>query len=242
MGKSTRPGITPRGVVVGNYIQNSSWPSVESYMEYLTEHKFDYKPFNYVQLEMSEATGRYSLYYVNNNDTKSYEKMNKDDLNPFIFGLSNSDPGRPFQKVVNGQTQFEQIISEYALDSDKNKLIDSMVMDLMMNTNINYPDKTLAAFMGLDSEKYGDIIKGVSQINANYSNYWVNGHTRTCTLILVDYDDNVEYYEYNLTNIDSKSWKMNSFEFQLKPMYKNFANKISLNYFCFLAFLILTNF
>ena len=228
--------------MVGDYIQNSSWPNAESYMEYLTEHKMDFKPFNFVQLEMSRKTGAYNMYYINNNDTKPYSKLNPDDKNSFIFGVSNSDPDRPFQKVINGKLQFENIINDFAKESDKQKLVDSMINDLMMSKKPNYPDKNLASFMGLEDEKYEEIVKGVSQINANYSTYWVNGHTRTCTLILVDYDDNLFYYEYNLTNIDSKVWKMNSFETQLKPLYKNSSLSTNFDFsLIFINFLIFLN-
>jgi len=241
MGKSSRPGITPRGVMVSDGIQNSSWPNAEAYMKHLTQHKMDFKPFNYVQLEISKTTGAYSMYYINNNDTKPYSKLNKDDEKPYIFGISNSDPERPFQKVLNGKIQFEQIINEYAKDSDKQKFVDSMVNDLMQSTKPNYPDQTLASFMGLVDAKYEDIVKGVSQINANYSKYWVNGHTRTCTLILVDYDDTVEYYEYNLTNIDSNTWKMNSFKFKLKPLYSSALKENYGFYYILFIFVIVLN-
>ena len=243
MGKSSRPStqapVTPRGVMVGNFIQNSSWPNGEAYMEHLTEHKMDFKPFNYVQLEMSKTTGAYNMYYINNNDTKPYSKLNLDDEKTFMFGISNSDPERPFQKVVNGKILFENIIHEFEKNSDKQKLVDSMLNDLMLNTKPNFPDKNLASFMNLEEEKFEEVIKGVSQINANYSNYWINGHTRTCTLILVDYEDVLYYYEYNLTNIDSKTWKMNSFEIKLKPLYSNSSLKVNSDFFLiFINFLI----
>ena len=70
-------------------------------------------------------------------------------------------------------------------------------------------------------------VRGLSRIKADYNTYWTNAYSRTSTLILVDYDDNVEYYEYNLTDwsrlnlsdLDSQEWQMNSFKFKLKPFY-----------------------
>jgi uncharacterized protein with NRDE domain len=225
---TNRPSISPRGVVVGTYIQNSTWPNVETYMQYLTEHKMDYKPFNFVQFEMSKETGRYSMYYLNNNDTKNYVKLNPNDVDKFIFGVSNSDPDRPFNKVGAGNKIFENLINDYATNSNKENFVDSLVKKLLQNTEKHYPDKNLAEFMNLVDDKYKDIVSGVSQINSNYSLYWKNGNTRTSTIILVDYDDNVEYYEYNLTdwtaNLETVKWEMNSFKFKLKPLYKNSSN------------------
>jgi hypothetical protein len=80
------------------------------------------------------------------------------------------------------------------------------------------------------------MIRGVSRIKADYSSFWPNAFSRTSTLILVDYDDNVEYYEFNLTNWTSRSdqstvkkiqweqWRMNQFKFRLKPNYKQFSS------------------
>lgn len=242
MTNTNRPSISPRGVVVGSYIQNSSWPNVEAYMQYLTDHKFDYKPFNFVELEMSKENGRYDMYYVNNNDTKQYVKLNPNNIDRFIFGVSNSDPDRPFNKVNAGKNIFENLINDYAANSNKEKLVESLVKDLLQNTERHMPDKNLAEFMNLVDDKYKEIVSGVSQINSNYSLYWKNGNTRTSTIILVDYDDNVEYYEYNLTdwtaNLQTVKWEMNSFNFKLKPLYKNSSNS-NFSFFNIISFLYL---
>lgn len=202
-----------RGIIVSNYLLKNINP--EDYLQELTDEKSLYGPYNYVQLVMSNITGEYSLYYVNNNDTNQYKKMNQNDMNPFIFGLSNSDPNRPFQKVVKGQEIFEEIITSYGSNTNKEYLIESL-KDLLQNRTENMPDETLAKFMGLDDEL---IISGVSKINANYSNFWPNAATRTSTVILVDYDNNVEYYEYNMSSLSE--WNLNKFQFQLKRLHNS---------------------
>ena len=238
----------PRGIIVGDYLQDSSWPSVETFMQKLSDEKHLYKPFNYVQVEMSNITGEYSLYYVNNNSTSTYEKMNKNSRR-FIFSISNSDPERPFKKVVNGEKVFIDIIDRYSLTNNKEHFIDSMIA-LLQNKSSNMPDEILAQFMrkNLTNPRDESVVDGVSKIKANYTGYWANGFTRTSTLILVDYDDNVEYYEYNLTktsrNDTTENWQMNSLSFKLKPLYtKNEAGQLNipirfilLSIFCLLVF------
>lgn len=224
--------VQGRGVIVGSYLQNSSWISVKDFMQHLSDTKHQYKPFNYVQLAMSPYDGSYSLYYVNNNKTKPYQKLNPDDKNTFIFGLSNSDSVEPFNKVITGKQKFKDILNDFALNNDKQNLIDRIIQDVLQDTNPNFPDELLKAYMRVDID---DVVKGVSQINADYSSYWKNAHSRTSTLILVDYDDNVEYYEYNLSSLTSlnakkvvnKSWQMNSFSFKLNPLYKRFETENS---------------
>ena len=124
-----------------------------------------------------------------------------------------------------GKEKFQTIIDEYALNGNKQKLLDAIIFDLLQNNEPNYPDPILKSFMNTNDES---AVKGVSQINANYTSYWRNAFSRTSTVILVDYDDNVEYYEYNLTSfnrdlnqIDSREWQMNNFTFKLRPLYKN---------------------
>jgi hypothetical protein len=121
---------------------------------------------------------------------------------------------------------------------------------LLQSTSPNMPDETLAQFMLRNvSDKHDEVIvSGVSRIKANYTGYWANGFTRTSTLILVDYDDNVEYYEYNLTktsrNDTTENWQMNSLSFKLKPLYtKNEAGQLNIpirfilsSIFCLLVF------
>ncbi len=226
----------PRGVIVGDYLQNSSWPSVESFMQQLSDEKNLYKPFNYVQAEMTSTTGDYNLFYVNNNSTLNYKKLNQNTTQKFIFGISNSDPERPFQKVVNGEKKFNEIIDNYGQGLlDKKSFIQSLI-DLLQNTTSNMPDDTLAAFMGKTEASEVGIVEGVSRIKANYSSFWRNGFTRTSSLILVDYENRVEYFEYNLTlgsglinGIDD--WKMNSFEFKLKPSYLNNSSSSRMRFF-----------
>ena len=100
-----------------------------------------------------------------------------------------------------------------------NDQFDSLIQ-LLQDKTQNIPDKTLAEYLRTNNE---NIVGNISSINADYGHYWKNARTRTSTVILVDYDNNVEYYEYNLTswkrlvnaNIINQKWELNSFKFKL---------------------------
>ena len=82
------------------------------------------------------------------------------------------------------------------------------------------PDPILTSFMNVKNES---LVEGVSRLNANYTTFWTNASTRTSSLILVDYNNNVEYYEYNMSSIGN--WNMNKLEFKIQTL-KNMSNQI----------------
>jgi uncharacterized protein with NRDE domain len=160
-----RTTTTGRGVIASDYLLDSSWKSVEAYMQHLANTKLNYGPFNYVQAEMSNKTGRYSLYYVTNSDAlSSYKKINPDDSSssPFYFALSNSALDRPFNKVSLGNVTFRNLIEDYSKTTfDKARLVQG-ILDLMQNQNENVPDDNLVHFMRRNSSDDA-AVKGVSR-------------------------------------------------------------------------------
>ena len=64
-----------RGIITSDYLLNSSWPNTEAYMEHLMSTRYNFGPFNYVQVEMSNITGRYSLYLITNGKDIPYQKV-----------------------------------------------------------------------------------------------------------------------------------------------------------------------
>ena len=75
------------GNIVGESIQSSAWEDTPAFLRHLNESRQLYAPFNYVQLEMSNTTGRYSLYYTNNMEARSAAPLNDDKKDEFIFGI-----------------------------------------------------------------------------------------------------------------------------------------------------------
>lgn len=219
-----------RGIIASDFLLDSSWPSTDVYMQHLMQTRFDFGPFNYVQTEMSNTTGRYSLYLISNGDNSTYRQViSGQDFGPSLFAISNSPLERPFNKVVNGNSSLQALLEDYKSNSDKQKLVDG-ILAILQNTTENYPDYTLAEYMRKSVDD--PAVRGVSRIKGDYYGYWAKGHTRTSTIILVDYNDNVEYYEYNLTNykinssgaVEPIQWSMNSFSFKLKPLYEKYRD------------------
>jgi uncharacterized protein with NRDE domain len=120
----------PRGKIASDYLFQRQL-NTKDYLNELDQDKFNYLGFNYVILQKSPKTNNYSLYYVNNNDTKPFRQMNPDEKNMFQFGLSNSDPDRPFQKVVAGEIEFANIIKDYSKGlSTKDGLVKVSILNI----------------------------------------------------------------------------------------------------------------
>ena len=190
------PGKFSRGIVVSASIMNSSWPNTEAYMKYLEANRDFFKSYNYVQAEMSPTTGNYDMYYFNNVQGKPHVKLNPNQNQPFIFGISNSNPEQQFNKAVMGQQKMKEFIDRFAEVSDKIALKNSL-LELLQNTTDNYPDPNLEEFLGV---KIPLVVRGISRVKADYGVAISRTYSRTSTIILIDYDDNVEYFEYNMSS------------------------------------------
>jgi uncharacterized protein with NRDE domain len=221
----------PRGTIVADFLLNNSINyNNDAFMKDFEATKFLYKAFNLVLLEMSEKNGNYSIYYLNNNNTDEFKKMNENENEKFVFSISNSEPQHPFRKVIEGEKMFENILSDYSkLLIAKEEFIDSLFNQILFNNTPLYPDENLARYFkrAMNDENKMQLAN-ISSINSKYFNLTgFEARTRTSTLILVDFDNQVEYYEFNLTLQGSMdSWSSSNHTFKLKPLYTRSNVKI----------------
>jgi uncharacterized protein with NRDE domain len=64
-----------RGIIASDFLIDSSWPNTDTYMQHLMTTRYDFGPFNYIQAEMSNLTGRYSIYHITNGKDIPYQKV-----------------------------------------------------------------------------------------------------------------------------------------------------------------------
>ena len=225
-----------RGEIVSNYmLENSINFITENFLEDLSEAKHSYKKFNLILLEMSEISGNYSAFYLNNaNESQSYKKLNNNEAESFIFSISNSDIHSPFRKAIEGKKQLSKLIKEFEnLMLNKQEFIDKLFNDILFNNTPLYPDEILAKSINNNSSNNNenkDLLESISSIKSNYLNYWPDARTRTSTLVLVDYNNHVNYYEFNLSSIHPEVWSSRNQTFKIKP-YSNKSMDFLLNGF-----------
>ena len=203
-----------RGIIVGNYLKGNH--KTKRFLSDLDAKKFEYKGFNLLLLEISEKTGNYDAYYYNNEiKYDSYkDSINANDNVQRIFSISNNNFHEKFMKEIEGVKVFESVLNEYGtLKIGKKELIDKLFNNILFNTKKYYPDKNLAKFLNINDKNEENIknLKTMSSINAQYGDWWTGAQTRTSTLILVDYNNMVEYIEFNLTSFSGWSSKNTTF-------------------------------
>lgn len=108
-----------------------------------------------------------------------------------ILGISNSSIHTPFKKAKNGKVKFESILKNFGSVEKKENLVDELLALLKWDEK-HYPDEVLDAIetVPLD-QRIGLSSVCVSMPKHNYG-------TRTHTVILVDGNNKVDFYEWTL--------------------------------------------
>lgn len=172
-------GVGGRGFIVTDYLTTDK--TTENYIEGLLDGQTKYNAFNFVVVEVINK--EFTTYH-SSNVPKSINKFPGKEMN----GYSNSTLDKPLQKVVEGKKRFETIITENNAKKNETKLIQGLV-DLLKWRERHLPDEELQrrapqTFEGLSSI-YVEILEG------SYG-------TRTHSVILIDYDWNIEFYESSM--------------------------------------------
>jgi uncharacterized protein with NRDE domain len=215
-----------RGNIVGEYLKRNH--KTKRFLSDLEIRKSNYKGFNLMLFEMSEKTGNYKAYYYNNeikNDFYNNSININDNTQRRVFSISNNNFNEKFMKEIEGVKVLEQLLYEYGNKTlSKQVFINKLFNNILFNTKKHYPDDNLAKFLNIDNknEKNTKNLKRMSSINAQYGDWWVGAQTRTSTLILVDYDNRVEYIEFNLTS--PRVWSSRNETFNLNTLKKKSNN------------------
>lgn len=181
-------GLRSRGLLVGDFLL-MNYP-VESY-----ETRFE----DFVKLLMnsSDNYNSFNLIYGNFDKLYYFSNVNKSvvEIPPGIHGLSNSFLNIPWPKVHWAKLRFSEIIK------NSGDLISDLINLLSDNTQFDeelLPDTGI----GIEVEK---ILSSIFIKNERYG-------TRSSTIILVDYDNNVQFFE---RNYNGESFVDRTFNFNL---------------------------
>lgn len=114
------------------------------------------------------------------------------------YGFGNSPLATPLEKVKNGTIKFDRVIEEQSNGDDKVKLVESLMTLLKCNEKY-WPDEELKR----RAPKWGEHLSRicVKMPEAGYG-------SRTRTVILIDFDNKMDFYEETMLTHDPEGdWK-----------------------------------
>jgi len=187
MGEISRQNASGRGSLVSNYVTGSI--SNEDYCRNLVDTGKQYNAFNLITIELQEKQAR-TLHC--SNVPMGFKEWPCDKA----LGFGNSEPERPFEKVVGGISKFHEIIQNH--QDDKNVLLENL-MGMLSCRDKYWPDDELSR----RAPKWGENLSSIC-VKSQEAGYG----TRTHTVLLVDWQNRMDFYETTmLTSEPDDPWK-----------------------------------
>ncbi|XP_040583458.1 transport and Golgi organization 2 homolog isoform X2 [Lepeophtheirus salmonis] len=186
--------LASRGSLVTDYLKGFKSPM--DYMKDITSSGTLYKPYNLILMEQNAKTGSYELFYCAQglNDRLLATRDGPRKLTNNHSCLGNHFLRRPFLKTMAMDEEIMEFIEEHNTVQNKENIIRNLY-DIFGTRYSYFPDPEI------EKLKYSDdfLMKNDKYIACPYithSNYKGRSYgTRSQTIILIDYYDEVSYYE-----------------------------------------------
>lgn len=192
----TKANVTNgRGPIVANFLTGGT--ANREYAEQLLQRD-NYGAFNLVSIELSTQTvsgggdeAAPSILHTSNAPHSIAEcKVGE------ALGFGNSTLEKPLQKVCRGREQFAEIVTKRNVPfGDQNAFVDDL-MELLKSDVRHFPDPELSRRAGQHAEYLSSI--NVRMPNGSYG-------SRTRTVILIDYQNQMEFVEQTLIGTDPQN-------------------------------------
>lgn len=193
-----------RGHLVTNYLTGTE--DAKSYISHLGANRQSYNAFNLVLLEKKD--GKWSVHYLSTEDEATPSCLPTGVL---VFGNSAYD--RPWQKVVNGKTNFEEVLASFNSVSKASDLKDSLI-NMLKDRRANLPDPQLESQLRM----LEFLATRSSVFVAPPSPHFAYG-TRTHSILLIDDAGHCEFTESTISD----------FSDVLNPVWKTVTHAYDLN-------------
>ncbi|XP_077290222.1 transport and golgi organization 2 [Arctopsyche grandis] len=184
-----------RGPIVSNFVLGNE--TTEEYVSNFKDQGREYGPFNLVTVHILDDSSNINFYSNFDCELRSYDGA---------VAFSNSAPNKPLQKTTAGLERFNEIVTQNAATkATKEQLVDEL-LSLLKWDKLHLPDLELekrkpnahdglsAVFVNIPGAKYG---------------------TRTHTIILVDGDDNLDFWEWTMIPGEAE-WKLTHLKHKLQ--------------------------
>lgn len=189
-----------RGFIVSDYLSNPG--STIEHLTHLQARASAYNPFHLVTVDLKDPVC--NLRHFCNIDP------NLTEFDDGFHSFCNSSLQHPYRKATAGREKLAQVVNKFG--QNKNELIEN-ILKLLQDEYRYHPDPVIAALSSIDSKMKAPL----SAICVRPSG--VNYGTRTHTIVLVDHEGCVDFYEWtlNVPVIDGKfDWVKSDYHFQIK--------------------------
>lgn len=168
-----------------------------------------YYPFHLLAIDIlgGFGSGLKATYLTNLSSPDVNAKHAPVDITPppgtcDFFGYGNSPNYKPFQKVVHGRQEFIDIISQHMSDDSgavisseqRKKNLHDELLEFLRSRRRYLPDPVI-----LEYARVGRIKEKVAyKLSSRFVTDYFDSGTRSQSIILVDTDNNVSFYEWHL--------------------------------------------
>ncbi|XP_036342544.1 transport and Golgi organization protein 2-like isoform X1 [Rhagoletis pomonella] len=198
-----------RGMIVSNFAASKDDCNIQGYNSELLSECTKYSAFNFVSIEIGSKAPANILLLSNTPPGLEHFAEGK------CYGFGNSLASAPFQKVINGRQRFQNIVEDFhsKLATAPTEAMHNMQADLVTNLknllkceHKFWPDAELAR----RAPNWGEYLSAlnVSVPSAGYG-------SRTHTVILIDGQNKMHFYEDTMAGPDPKGeWRQTHIEKQ----------------------------
>ncbi|CAL8115808.1 unnamed protein product [Orchesella dallaii] len=193
-----------RGFLVNDFLLN---PSVDA-MQYLSKiynSASEYNPFSLLTVDVLNRDIPQVCFYSCSGENKPHELPSGT-----VHGIGNSFIDVPFQKVKTGREAFARVVNDNNRVDAKTTLINN-ILEIMKNQQQFHPDPQMYRQAADQPETF---LRGISSRFIKLPGYG----TRTHTVILIDFYNNVSYEEITLKEPiceNDAEWTTSSFDFKI---------------------------
>lgn len=198
-----------RGHLVVDYLKGHT--AAATYLERLAAEDAFYNPFNMVLLE-PDLSGEYSAWLYSRGLAGHTNNFGPAQVScrSGTYGVSNHPHGAPYRKSLLGQQIMETIVETTARSGLGEDELISQLEVLLRNRDENWPDPQMVAQSAVrgSAGPFQRLTQRLSSIFVDISD--ADYGTRTHTIILVDKENRVTFYE---NTREKNEWKTSKYNF-----------------------------
>ncbi|KJH44760.1 hypothetical protein DICVIV_09219 [Dictyocaulus viviparus] len=189
-----KPNCPSRGEIVNDFLKISR-PCDEFFNE-LTQRAQKYNGFQFLGLERKKC----GYYAMTSLTSMLHDPVKPQTWPPGTYAWGNSPPEKPFRKVIEGKKLFENFVSSLSSETEVQEIIDGLLKIATDETRYT-PDPQVKEQTALPEGRYDGLCSIMVKFPLNVVRYGTRSHS----ILIVDHEDNVTFYEKRMVILPQKN-------------------------------------